>query len=126
MREGTTTLDPQAEADELNCTNRERTRKRSHGEAFESTDATLTLSKEDSRPDRGPCSKRSKNAGTVSKPGDLTGGSDVLSKDDNVNVDDAGDDDNITGDASAVQALLNRWLNSSASALLLKDGEPIT
>jgi hypothetical protein len=27
---------------------------------------------------------------------------------------------------SAVQALLNRWLDSSASALLLKDDAPVT
>jgi hypothetical protein len=32
-------------------------------------------------------------------------------------------DDGLTGDASAVQALLSRWLNSSASALLLKNDE---
>jgi hypothetical protein len=37
-----------------------------------------------------------------------------------------GHHDNTMGDATAVQALLNRWLNSSASALLLKDDEPAT
>lgn len=32
----------------------------------------------------------------------------------------------VTGDVTAVQALLNRWLNGSASTLLLKDDETVT
>jgi hypothetical protein len=34
--------------------------------------------------------------------------------------------DDATGDVNAVQALLSRWLDSSASALLLKDDEAVT
>lgn len=34
-------------------------------------------------------------------------------------------DDSLTGDASAVQALLSRWLNSSASAFLLRNDETV-
>jgi hypothetical protein len=39
---------------------------------------------------------------------------------------DVGSDEEVTEDVSAVQALLNRWLDSSASALLLKDDGPVT
>jgi hypothetical protein len=39
---------------------------------------------------------------------------------------DVGSDDDVSEDVSAVQALLNRWLDSSASALLLKDDAPVT
>jgi hypothetical protein len=39
---------------------------------------------------------------------------------------DVGSDDDVSEDVSAVQALLNRWLDNSASALLLKDDAPVT
>jgi hypothetical protein len=64
--------------------------------------------------------------------------SDVVTEDDIANDDDAGRDENVqdhggaenhddvTGNVPAVQALLNRWLNSSTSALLLKDDEIVT
>jgi hypothetical protein len=39
---------------------------------------------------------------------------------------DVGSDDDVSEDVSAVQALLNRWLDSSASALLLEDDAPVT
>jgi hypothetical protein len=46
--------------------------------------------------------------------------------DDNDDDVDVAGDDYAAGQASAVQALLHRWLDSSASALLLKDDEPVT
>ena len=39
---------------------------------------------------------------------------------------DVGSDEEVTADVSAVQALLKRWLDSSASALLLNDDNPVT
>jgi hypothetical protein len=39
---------------------------------------------------------------------------------------DMGDLCDVTENVSTVQALLNRWLDSSASALLLKDDGPVT
>jgi hypothetical protein len=38
---------------------------------------------------------------------------------------DVGSDEEVTADVSAVQALLNRWLDCSASALLLKDDRTV-
>jgi transcription elongation factor Elf1 len=103
-----------------------RERNRSHLEAVPPANATSTSSVGDSRPSRRPRSECSDDASTDSTPEKNTSGSGVLKEDDAANENDTGNDDGLTGDVSAVQALLNRWLNSSTSALLLKDDETVT
>jgi hypothetical protein len=57
---------------------------------------------------------------------DLMNGHNAGNEDDAGTEDDMGRPYDVSEDVSAVQALLNRWLDSSASALLLKDDEPVT
>lgn len=57
---------------------------------------------------------------------DVGNDEDFADNDDIEKSEEKDEDDNAAGQLSAVQALLNRWLDSSASALLLKDDEPVT
>jgi hypothetical protein len=106
--------------------------KRPRSEAFPSTDETSTASVEDSRSGQKPRIGHSDNASTNATPEKTTSGSDVVIDGDLVNENDTGKYGDVEGsddgikDASAVQALLNRWLNSSASVLLLKVDKNVT
>jgi len=100
---------------------------RPHLEAFPSDQASSGPSADISRPNRRPRLDHSDNADTGSTPGKAISGSDVADGDRTVNEGGAGiDHDDAAGDTSAVQALLARWLDSSASALLLRHGGTAT
>jgi hypothetical protein len=72
----------------------------------------------------------SQSASTSAPPenttSDVRNDENVADNDDIEKSEEKDEDDNAAGQVSAVQALLNRWLDSSASALLLKDDEPVT
>jgi hypothetical protein len=109
-----------------------RKHKRPHLEDSQSTEADSTTPSEDPRPHQRPRLGSVNNPSTDAMTENTTGGSDAVNEDDFGSEDDnrsyahLGDGDEVKDDASAIQALLNRWLNSSASALLLKDGGPVT
>lgn len=103
--------------------------KRSHLEDIQPTDTDSTILPGDLRPSRTLRLGRLDSASTDLAPEKPTGGSDAVNEDSAVADDDASDvrgDGDVTSDVPGVQALLNRWLNSSASALLLKDDGIVT
>jgi hypothetical protein len=101
-----------ANADEQQL-GRERTR--SHLEAF----FGLNLGASDTASTDPTPEKTASGSGVANQDG-------LVNEDGAVNEDDTGNGDDMKCDVSAVQALLNRWLNSSTSALLLKDDEIVT
>lgn len=119
--------------EEVSCASRAtREHKRPYLEASPSTNANSTSSVEDSMANRRPrleCSDDAITESTVGKTRsetDNADGSYIINEDEAGNDADVGDDYDATRDTSAVQALLARWLDSSASALLLRDDETVT
>jgi hypothetical protein len=100
--------------------------KRPHLEDIQptNTNSTILLLPGDPRPSRTLRLGRLHSDSADLAPGKPTGGSDAVNEDITVagdNASDVGSDGVVKSDLPAVQALLNRWLNSSTSALLLKD-----